>query len=82
MREFVRVVTELEASYFVFENVKGLTLGKQVRFLNELVEEFRARGYEVLESWRVLNAVEYGAPVQFRGGCGWQERLSALTTTA
>jgi len=62
VREFLRVVVELQASYFVFENVKGLTVGQHVRFLNELVEEFRDYGYQVLEPWRVLNAVEYGVP--------------------
>ena len=62
VREFVRIVTEIGASYFVFENVKGLTVGKHVRFLNELVEEFSLRDYDVLKPWRVLNAVEFGVP--------------------
>ncbi len=33
VREFVRIVQELGAHYFVFENVKGLTLGPHRKFL-------------------------------------------------
>lgn len=44
VREFVRIVAELDASYFVFENVKGLTVGRHRQFLDELIEEFRATG--------------------------------------
>jgi DNA (cytosine-5)-methyltransferase 1 len=62
VREFVRIVCELDARYFVFENVKGLTLGRQRAFLEELVESFEARGYNVRKPWRVLNAAEYGVP--------------------
>ena len=65
VREFVRLVDELGAKYFVFENVKGLTVGKQRRFLLELIEEFKAVGYDVQEEWRVLNAHSHGVP-QFR----------------
>lgn len=59
---FVRIVKELDASYFVFENVKGLTVGEHKKFLNEIVEEFSACGYDVLLPWKVLNAAEYGVP--------------------
>ncbi len=38
MLDFVRIVRELDARTFVFENVKGLTVGKQKAFLAELVE--------------------------------------------
>ena len=60
--DFVRVVTELDARYFVFENVKGLTLGKHRRFLEELVCAFQAAGYHVRLPWKVLNAADYGVP--------------------
>lgn len=60
--EFVRIVAELNASAFVFENVKGLTVGRQKRFLEEIVEAFDAAGYEVRTPWRVLNAAAYGVP--------------------
>lgn len=62
VREFVRIVCELEARYFVFENVKGLTLGKHRAFLEELVQAFKERGYNVRKPWDVLNAADYGVP--------------------
>jgi DNA (cytosine-5)-methyltransferase 1 len=62
VREFVRIVQELSASYFVFENVKGLTVGKHKRFLDELIRAFRVVGYQVQLPWRVLNACSYGVP--------------------
>lgn len=54
--EFVRIVAELNARTFVFENVKGLTVGKHKTFLKELVAAFAANGYEVRQPWKVLNA--------------------------
>jgi DNA (cytosine-5)-methyltransferase 1 len=62
VRDFVRIVRELDAEYFVFENVKGLTVGKHRKFLDELIQEFDRVGYWVVESWKVLNACEYGVP--------------------
>jgi DNA (cytosine-5)-methyltransferase 1 len=60
--DFVRLVAELGAKTFVFENVKGLTVGKHRAFLDELVQTFRSRGYEVRLPWRVLDADNYGVP--------------------
>ncbi len=62
VREFVRIVDELEASYFVFENVKGLTVGKHRLFLEELIAAFDELGYRVLLPWKVLNASFFGVP--------------------
>ncbi len=62
VKDFVRIVRELDASYFVFENVKGLTIGGHRRFLEELIEEFASSGYSVRLPWRVLDAAEYCAP--------------------
>jgi len=62
VREYVRIVAELGASYFVFENVKGLTVGRHRQFLEEVIEAFAARGYDVRLPWRVLNAARYGVP--------------------
>jgi DNA (cytosine-5)-methyltransferase 1 len=59
---FLRIVCELEASYFVMENVKGLTLGAQRQLLDELVEAFGASGYDIVSPWKVLNAAWYGVP--------------------
>ncbi len=60
--EFVRIVSELNAETFVFENVKGLTVGRHKAFLEELVRAFDAVGYEVRLPWRVLDAAYYGVP--------------------
>lgn len=62
VKDFVRVVRQLDADYFVFENVKGLTVGRHRRFLEELIQEFKSAGYDVVEDWKVLNACEYGVP--------------------
>ncbi|WP_171091242.1 MULTISPECIES: DNA cytosine methyltransferase [unclassified Ruegeria] len=62
VKDFVRIVKELDATYFVFENVKGLTVGKHRKFLFELIEEFEALGYEVQKDWRVLNAADFAVP--------------------
>lgn len=62
VREFVRIVVELRATYFVFENVKGLTVGQHKEFLRELIEEFDAAGYSVTLPWRVLDASHFGVP--------------------
>lgn len=62
VKDFVRLVKDLDATYFVFENVKGLTVGKHRKFLFELIEEFEALGYDVQKDWRVLNAADYGVP--------------------
>ena len=60
--DFVRIVSELDADYFVFENVKGLTVGAHRKFLEELIDTFEAHGYSIRLPWSVLNAVSYGVP--------------------
>jgi DNA (cytosine-5)-methyltransferase 1 len=60
--EFVRLVAELNASTFVFENVKGLTVGKQKEFLSELIDAFAEAGYKVRLAPQVLNAANFGVP--------------------
>jgi DNA (cytosine-5)-methyltransferase 1 len=62
VRQFVRLVVDLDAKYFVFENVKGLTLGRHRKFLRLLISEFRENGYDVQAPWRVLNAKNFGVP--------------------
>lgn len=59
---FVRIVAELRPKYFVFENVRGLTVGEHKKFLEEIIVEFKANGYAVFEDYRVLNAANYGVP--------------------
>ncbi len=62
VNHFVRLVVDLKANYFVFENVRGLTIGEHKRFLREIMDEFRANGYRVVEDYQVLNAANYGVP--------------------
>ncbi len=59
---FVRLIRELQPSYFVFENVKGLTIGKHKKFLDEVVAEMTNAGYQVAMPWKVLNAADFGVP--------------------
>ncbi len=59
---YVRLVKELNPKYCVFENVKGLTLGKHAQFLDELIESLGEAGYDVLKPYQVLNAADYGVP--------------------
>jgi DNA (cytosine-5)-methyltransferase 1 len=59
---YVRLVMELKPKYFVFENVKGLTIGKHRRFLQEIIEAFGEGGYDVVADYKVLNAKDYAVP--------------------
>ena len=59
---YVRLVGELQPKFCVFENVKGLTLGKHAQFLDELIVALGDAGYNVLLPYRVLNASDFGVP--------------------
>ncbi len=59
---YVRLVAELQPKFCVFENVKGLTLGKHVQFLDELIVALDLAGYKLLLPYRVLNASDFGVP--------------------
>lgn len=59
---FMRIVTELNAKYFVMENVKGLTVGNHRKFLDEVIDSFEQHGYKVLQNYKVLNAAHFGVP--------------------
>ena len=62
VHHFVRLVAELRPKYFVFENVKGLTLGEHKRFLLEIIAAFGEKGYLVEQNYQVLNAADFGVP--------------------
>lgn len=63
VHHFVRLVLELHPKYFVFENVKGLTVGAHKKFLEEIIDAFQDDGtYRVVANYRVLNAADYGVP--------------------
>lgn len=60
--EFARLVRELEANYFIMENVRGMTVGEHRTYLERAIEVFEESGYEVERQYRVLNAADYGVP--------------------
>ena len=62
VHHFVRLVLELRPSYFAFENVKGLTVGRPRQVLNEIVEAFGRGGYRVRLPYRVFNAADFRVP--------------------
>ncbi len=62
VKDYIRLVGELKPIHFVFENVKGLTIGKHKNFLKELIEEITKLGYEIRLPWKVLNAKDFGVP--------------------
>ncbi len=62
VHHFVRLVDEIKPKYCLFENVKGLTLGKHATFLDELIAALINAGYQVKSPYRVLNAADFGVP--------------------
>lgn len=90
VKEFVRIVEELDSKHFVFENVKGLTVGSHSAILKDLIVEFELRGYDVLGPWKVLNAAHYGVPqnrerlflIGSKRGCELPNYPAALTNAA
>lgn len=62
VRDFVRLTGELKPKFVVFENVKGLTVGRHREFLRELIEALEGCGYKVRAPWKVLDAADYGVP--------------------
>ena len=59
---FLRLVSELKPKYCILENVKGLTIGKHIQFLDALIDNLKDNGYEVLLPYKVLNAADFGVP--------------------
>lgn len=62
VKDFLRIVAELDANSFVFENVKGLTLGTHRKLLDEFVLMADTLGYTVRTPWKILNAGHFGTP--------------------
>ena len=62
IRHYLRIVNDVRPKFCVLENVKGLTVGKHVKFLKELICELQKIKYKVLLPYRVLNAADYGVP--------------------
>lgn len=62
LKEFARLVKELQPRYFVMENVAGLTVGGHRQLLDEVVEVMGEAGYNVVLPYRVLQAADFGTP--------------------
>jgi DNA (cytosine-5)-methyltransferase 1 len=60
--EYVRLISELKPKYFLFENVPGIATGEHRQFLDELIEEFEALGYQIAKPVKILDASLFGAP--------------------
>ena len=59
---FLNLVLDLQPKYFVMENVRGITLGKQKKVLERIMAKFQTAGYQVTKNPQVLNAAHYGVP--------------------
>ncbi len=76
---YIRLVLELQPKFFVFENVKGITVGKHKEFIREIINQFEQNGYKVRKDYKVLNAAQYGVPQSrerlFLLGCRYDMEL-------
>ena len=59
-REVLRLLSDVSPRWFVIENVAGIRTLKSGRFLEGMLEEFRAAGYRTEDG--VLNAADFGVP--------------------
>ena len=57
---FLRALREIQPDAFLIENVAGLCRGRTRAYLQALVMELEALGFDV--SWQVLAAADYGVP--------------------
>lgn len=62
--EFVRVVRDLRPRAFLMENVFGLGSASRRPYLDFILAELKAIGYNV--NWKVVNAADYGVPQKRR----------------
>ena len=77
--DFLRLASELEARYFVMENVPGFMQGKMATVFTEWMTEAQRLGYSVVEPVWQLNAADFGVP-QNRIRCfavGYRDGLPA-----
>ncbi len=58
---FLDVVRKIKPRWFLMENVPGLANLDEGLFLEELIKEFKALGYDQTE-FKIINAADYGVP--------------------
>ena len=64
-KEFLRSVAEIEPSWVIFENVKGISVTENADFLNRVINGLEKLGYATKN--QVLNAADFGVPqLRFR----------------
>lgn len=61
---YLAALDSIRPEAFVMENVPGLATGERRNYLDRIVSEMSALGYEV--DWQVLSAVDYGVPQKRR----------------
>jgi DNA (cytosine-5)-methyltransferase 1 len=59
-KSYVSLIKDLHPKCFVFENVKGLSTMYRGQFLEELINDFAACGYDI--HFKIINAFDYGVP--------------------
>lgn len=59
---YARIIAEVKPLAFVFENVRGILATNKGEDWKTIVETFRRLGYTI--SYRLLDALDYGAPQQ------------------
>ena len=62
LKEFARLIAELNPRYFVIENVAGLMVGKPRKVLAQVLSALRNVGYRWVTPIRILNASDFGVP--------------------
>lgn len=59
-RSVARCIRQLRPRFFVFENVRGLSLLYGRKFLHRILRAYKRLGYDV--SWKLVDAADYGVP--------------------
>ncbi|MDU1352870.1 MAG: DNA cytosine methyltransferase [Actinomyces sp.] len=63
LKEFIRIVLELQPRYFLMENVAGLMVGEHHQLIDEIIEIAEAnKRYRVIRPVTVLQAADFGTP--------------------
>ena len=58
--QYCRIVEEIQPTFFVLENVKGLLTLNNGHFKNDIIKRFTDLGYDV--EYKLINAADYGVP--------------------
>lgn len=70
--EYIRIIHEIKPKFFLMENVKGILTWDKGQFIKNIINKFKACGYNV--EYALLNMADYGIPQT-------RERVFILGTT-